>query len=271
MKVNSALALLCITLFLASCSKPEPVAERCKKADQVTFRGNFGTHNVDTAFRAPADIQLMQSLFAGERVTAVNACVPNASLTFWEGHDTLGHLELVMDAACAQFSYQDGDSVVVIALGKQAAYAFLQGVVASKAPRTAMRDLAFMLGKWTQTEPDGAYSLETWEQAADDRLTGWAFTLMGKDTVFQERMSLHSEGNTFYFTATADPVEGPVRFQMTSLTDRHAIFENKLHDYPQMIEYKAVGDSGLHARISGVKDGNYGAKDFPLKKVGVEK
>lgn len=267
MKVYSALALLCITWILAGCSKPEPMALRCKKADQVTFRGHFGTHNVDTAFRAPADIQLMQSLFAGERVTLLNKCVPNASLTFWEGHDTLGHLDLVMDAACAQFSYHEGDSVVVIGLAKQAAYAFLQGVVAAKAPRTAMGDLAFMLGKWTQTEPDGAYSLETWEQADGDRLSGWAFTLMGKDTVFQERMSLHSEGNAIYFTAMADPKEGPVRFQMTSLVERHAIFENKLHDYPKMIEYKAVGDSGLHARISGVRDGNYGAKDFPLKKV----
>lgn len=268
MKHLVRLSLLSLALALSACNRhPEPLTERCKRADQVVFSGHFATHNVDTAFRLPADIAVLQSLLQGERITTINNCVPDASLTFWQEHDTLGHLSLVMDEACPQFTYRDGDSLVVIGLGTQPAVAFLRGVVASKAPRSAVDDLAFMLGKWTQTEPDGAYSLETWEQAGPTRLTGWAFTLMGKDTVFQERMSLDHDGKDVYFTATANPKEGPVRFQLTSLKDQHAIFENKTHDYPQMIEYKAVADSGLQARISGVKNGQYGAKEFPLKKV----
>jgi Domain of unknown function (DUF6265) len=267
MKQLVRLSFLSIALALSACSRPEPVAERCKRADQVVFSGHFTTHNVDTAFQLPADIAILQTLFQGNRITLANACVSDAALTFWAGHDTLGHLSLVMDEACPQFAYRDGDSMVVIGLGAQPAVAFLRGIVASKAPRSAIEGLSFMLGQWTQTEPDGAYSLESWEQAGSSRLAGRAFTLMGKDTVFQERMSLDSEGKDLFLIVTANPQEGPVRFKMTSLKDRHATFENKTHDYPQMIEYKAIADSGLNARISGVRNGQYGAKDFPLKKV----
>jgi hypothetical protein len=267
MKQLPRLVFVLLVLAVSACSKPQPIAERVKQADQVVFSGRFPTHQVDTAFTLPADIQLLTTLFQGERVTLANQCMNDASLTFWKEHDTLAHVALVMDEACPQLTYVDGDSVVVMTLGPQPAVAFLRKLVAAKAPRSAITDLAFMLGAWTQTEEGGAYSVESWQQSGANRLSGWAYTLMGKDTVFQERMSLDSEGKTIYFTATADPKEGPVRFKLTSLVAQHAIFENKLHDYPQMIEYKAVGDSGLHARISGVKDGQYGAKDFPLKRM----
>jgi hypothetical protein len=267
MKRFSQLSLLLVLLVLSACGKPEPTAVRCKKADQVVFKGNFGTHTVDTAFTLPADISVLLTLFDGERRALPDDCASDASLTFWAQHDTLGHLQMVMNEACPQFSYVDGDSVLTLGLGAQPAVAFLRNIVAAKAPRSAIADLKWMLGKWTQVEENGAVSFEGWEQLGANQLAGYAFTLMGKDTVFQEKLSLESEGKAIYYVVTGAGNEAPVRFKLTSLVEHHAIFENKLHDFPQMIEYKALGDSGLQARISGIQNGQYGAKDFPLKRV----
>jgi hypothetical protein len=98
-------------------------------------------------------------------------------------------------------------------------------------------------------------------------LTGVGGMLQGKDTVFQERMTIRQDGrDIYYLPMVKDQNDGkPVEFKMTSALGDEFIFENPSHDFPQKITYRHAGDS-LLAEISGLQNGKQRAEKFPMSR-----
>jgi hypothetical protein len=56
----------------------------------------------------------------------------------------------------------------------------------------------------------------------------------------------------------------PVRFEMTSITDKQVVFENPAHDYPNKIVYNKTAEDSLIAEISGLKKGKPASEQFRM-------
>lgn len=129
-----------------------------------------------------------------------------------------------------------------------------------------MADLAFMIGKWRQQEANGAYSDEVWHKEGPDRLTGAAFTIMGGDTVWSEKLEMRVEDGEVVYVADVPENDAPVKFKMTEISLNSATFENPTNEFPWKIVYTLSGDS-LHARIAGFKNGQAAANDLYMIRV----
>lgn len=126
----------------------------------------------------------------------------------------------------------------------------------------------WLIGGWENVSNEGVLS-EEWEKENDSIYVGESHFVIGKDTVFSEKISLVQEGNQlFYIPTVNDQNEGlPVRFILTSSTDKQLVFENQKHDFPQKIKYSLITTDSLVAEISGKHEGEMKKETFPMKRV----
>jgi hypothetical protein len=54
---------------------------------------------------------------------------------------------------------------------------------------------------------------------------------------------------------------------MTSSTSNQLVFENSIHDFPQIITYTQITKDSLLAVISGKINGIMNSQDFPMKRI----
>ncbi|HRB72698.1 MAG TPA: DUF6265 family protein, partial [Flavobacterium sp.] len=59
----------------------------------------------------------------------------------------------------------------------------------------------------------------------------------------------------------------PVHFIAKISSENQLIFENRQHDFPQMITYTKTGTNTLTAEISGSKNGQERKQSFPMKRI----
>jgi len=104
---------------------------------------------------------------------------------------------------------------------------------------------------WEMKTRRGAV-IEQWTKANDSLLLGKGFLVVDKDTVPQETVELrYSNGVITYTPSVREQNSGlPVTFTLVSVTDGKYVFENREHDFPQVISYQ-VGDRTLRASIGG--------------------
>lgn len=133
----------------------------------------------------------------------------------------------------------------------------------SASDNDALSEMNWLLGVWTN-EADGMFSKETWSRKDGSTFTGFSSRLMGKDTVFSEKMTLQQKGDDVVLTVTTveQNKEDSVNFKLVSSTDNEFVFENKKHDFPQRIAYKRQGDDSIHAWIDGSVLGEKKKIDF---------
>lgn len=127
---------------------------------------------------------------------------------------------------------------------------------------------AWLLGTW-KNNADGEDYTETWKKVNDSVFHGEAFVLKNNDTTFHETVVLAEANGSMGFTVTAHGQndEQPIRFEMTSITQKEMIFENPKHDFPTKIIYTQVTPDSLVAVISGRQNGKEASVPFPMKKV----
>ena len=133
--------------------------------------------------------------------------------------------------------------------------------------QNAIEKANWLVGTWGNTTKEGILT-ETWTEQNDSVLKGESYFVIGKDTVFSEKISLEQKGDSlFYIPIVKNQNEGkPVSFKLTAATDSQLVFENPKHDFPQKVTYTKVGADSLVAEISGVKDGKPNSESFPMKK-----
>jgi hypothetical protein len=123
----------------------------------------------------------------------------------------------------------------------------------AQAPAGGVDRLAWLEGRW-EGESDGLAMEELWTSVRGGALLGLHRDVKGGRMVSFEflRIEATPEG-TFYFASPRS--KPPVPFKLVESGDARAVFENRLHDFPQRILYWLDAAGALHARIEGPQGG----------------
>jgi hypothetical protein len=104
---------------------------------------------------------------------------------------------------------------------------------------------------WNQTNAKpGRTAHECWLKPEANKLSGYAVTMQGTDTLFTEKTSIIIKDNVFYYVADVPGNKEPVYFKFTEFTNSGFVCENPEHDFPKKITYQFDGTK-LKAQISG--------------------
>ena len=131
-----------------------------------------------------------------------------------------------------------------------------------------IKTMQWLTGTWEHKTLKGSI-YETWKKVNRHELKGKSYMIKNKDTIFFETIRLVQEkGRLFYIPAVKDQNGGvSVRFEGKKTSENHLVFENKLHDFPQVISYKMISTDSLMAEISGLRNGKEDRRYFPMKRV----
>lgn len=142
-----------------------------------------------------------------------------------------------------------------------------------KAPATEkaeakIKKTEWLLGNWANISPEGDMT-ENWVKVNDSVLHGESYFVIGTDTVFAETVVLDEVDDKVAYTVTVPSQNDakPVRFDLTSITEKEMIFENPKHDFPNKIVYTQVKPDSLVAVIYGLKKGKPASETFAMKKI----
>lgn len=136
------------------------------------------------------------------------------------------------------------------------------------ARKEQMKKMEWLLGSWNNNSSNGNF-YETWKRENDTTFRGNGFSISGRDTLFQEQLSLEWVNDTLcYIPAVKNQNNDlPVHFKLITVRNNTYVFENKEHDFPQRITYKYIEPDSLYAKIEGLQNGNFRLEQFPLKKL----
>ncbi len=130
-----------------------------------------------------------------------------------------------------------------------------------------IKKAAWLIGQWKSISSDGI-AIEYWNHLNDSAMAGTSYFLKGKDTVSKETILLVQKGEKLiYIPTVSNQNEGePILFSCVFSTDKELVFENKAHDFPQLISYKQIREDSAVAEISGPINGKSKAITFNMKK-----
>ncbi|KFC19556.1 DUF6265 family protein [Chryseobacterium sp. FH1] len=126
----------------------------------------------------------------------------------------------------------------------------------------------WLIGTWEHKTAKGSI-YETWRKTVKNELTGKSYILKNNDTiVFEEIRLVEENGKLYYIPAVKDQNGGqPVRFESRLISQKEFVFENRTHDFPQVISYQKINEDSLNAEISGLKNGKENRRKFPMKRI----
>lgn len=130
-------------------------------------------------------------------------------------------------------------------------------------PVATLARLGWLAGSW-RMEKAGRLVDEQWMAAAGGVMLGMSRTVAKGKVVEYEFVQIREGpgGELFYVAQPARQKEAA--FKALSQTDTEIVFENKEHDFPQVIGYRLNPDGSLLAWIEGPKaDGTTRRIDYP--------
>ena len=118
------------------------------------------------------------------------------------------------------------------------------------APPPAITKLAWLAGSW-RLDKGGRVIEEQWMAPAAGVMLGMGRTIAKGRVVEFEFLQIREGpgGDLFYVALPSGQKE--TAFQILSLTETEAVFQNPLHDFPQKIIYTLKPDGSLLAAIEG--------------------
>jgi hypothetical protein len=112
----------------------------------------------------------------------------------------------------------------------------------------------YLEGRWIIEE--GKRNIyEEWEIINDTLMSSRSYYVENGDTSHLEYVKLVKREEGIFYTPTVEHNAGAVEFELTSLTDNKAVFENPEHDFPTKIIYHKIDDDRLDASIEGISNG----------------
>lgn len=260
------LKLLCLSLLfipLTGCGNevPEQANALIAEADAGSieykwkaFRPNSGDFvNFDRE-----GLKKMQGL-VGNKPTGAFKCAYDGTIVFKKGEETLISFDFNIAKDCAHLAFTLEGELYHYEINPD----ILASLRKDKPAPAKLSEVEFMLGEWAQQEAKGK-SWENWSQAEDGTYRGEVFTVTGADTNYLEKLKIEEEDGLLYYTADVSHNDAPVRFQVNFLGENRVMFENRDHDFPQLIIYQKKGADTLHARIEGLYQGQPVGRDFYL-------
>ena len=110
--------------------------------------------------------------------------------------------------------------------------------------------LDWLVGTWMRTNAKpGRSGAEVWT-SKNNELMGRGVNLKGMDTVFVEKLKIVSKDGKLFYVADFPENKSETFFEITELTNKNFVCENRKHDFPKKISYVLDGDN-LKATISG--------------------
>lgn len=137
----------------------------------------------------------------------------------------------------------------------------------SPKPTCDLKKTEWLIGTWESKTHNGNI-YETWSKVNNKEYVGKSYMVNEEDTVIFENIRLVQEQDgLFYIPTVNDQNEGlPVRFTSKTNSDSQLVFENRQHDFPQIISYMKISADSLVAEISGIKNGQEHKQVFSMKR-----
>jgi TolB protein len=141
--------------------------------------------------------------------------------------------------------------------------------VAAQTPAFAQQGglerVSWLAGCWEQRGPD-RLTTEMWMAPFGGTMMGSSRTVMGGTTREFEHLRISARGDTIVYTALPSG-QKQTDFKSTTVAPTSIVFENRTHDFPQVISYRRVGADSLVARIEGPGPNNTTrGTNFPMKR-----
>ena len=133
-------------------------------------------------------------------------------------------------------------------------------------PDKNLDEFKWIIGKW-EGNRDGMVLMETWKAENPSVFSGEGMVFTGKDVLFHEKLGLEIKDNTVFYMATTPNSKAAVPFKLISSEKNKWKFENKEHDFPQLIIYELINPDSIVATIEGVDKGKQSREEFQFKKV----
>ncbi|MFO7445710.1 MAG: DUF6265 family protein [Ignavibacteriaceae bacterium] len=133
-------------------------------------------------------------------------------------------------------------------------------------PQNNLNPLFYLEGKWV-IEGKNRTIHEEWTKLSDTVLTAVSFYVKDGDTTITETIKLAKIGDDIFYIPLVEHNPGPVKFKLTGITDKKAVFENPGHDFPSKIIYEYINEDSLNARIEGIENGDVKGFDYPFKRI----
>jgi hypothetical protein len=134
-------------------------------------------------------------------------------------------------------------------------------LAAQGAPAPRLGDVAWLQGCWVATTP-GRVIEENWTAPRGGSMIGISRTITGDSLAGYEMVILRQRDSTLEYEAhpSAQPV---ATFNARTASATGVVFENPMHDFPQRVGYRRVGQDSLVAYIEGVMGGRNRRLEFP--------
>ena len=137
---------------------------------------------------------------------------------------------------------------------------------ADSSVKPSVADFAWLAGRW-QFEKAGRTVSEEWMAPAGGTMLGMSRTVKAGRTVEYEFIVLRAdESGTLQYIASPSG-QKPTAFNLISLIDGSAVFENQANDFPQRIIYTRQPDGSVLASIEGERNGKVRRVEFPYRRV----
>lgn len=132
---------------------------------------------------------------------------------------------------------------------------------AESAPTTGLARVAWLVGTWRATSPDGTFE-ETWDEPSSGAMRGRGRLVRDGRERFFEDLRLEARGESLVYVASPNG-RGATEFASTTVEDGHVRFENPTHDDPKVIDYRLLPDGVLEVRLSGAVERTFGFRRAP--------
>ena len=141
----------------------------------------------------------------------------------------------------------------------------LSAVLAASSPAQphVIEDVGWLAGCWTSAAGERRMD-EQWMAPAGGTMFGMSRTVSKGRTVASEFLELRQEGDDVFYIARPSG-QAETRFRLVEAAPGRAVFENRAHDFPQVIRYIRKADGSLLAQIEGPRGGRTRTIDFPMR------
>lgn len=126
-------------------------------------------------------------------------------------------------------------------------------------------DLAWMAGYWVRDAGGGRRVEELWLPPSGGVMLGLHRDVGADGRTWFEFLRIAADGRGLAYWASPGGA-APTPFHLVETGDRHAVFANPEHDFPQRIAYWLDAAGALHARIEGEDGGEARSSEWSWRR-----
>ncbi len=135
---------------------------------------------------------------------------------------------------------------------------------------TVMAELKWPEGKYLFVDTSGFY-YEEWAKGDSGvcKGRGYFLTKNGVDTLFCMSMNIkRQKGATImYYSVKGEHQKKDIELKLTKEDRDFYVFENPIHDFPSIMDYRILGDSAIEIKEQGFPKGKEKIRNFIVKRI----